>query len=368
MILNQIQLVNYRNYKNVSVEFHKKFNVITGLNGEGKTNLIDAIYYLGLTRSFFFNTDTHNYNHGTEFFRLVGQFKHGRKKEQVVAKVQKKNPKVFERNSKKYDKLVDHIGLIPIVMIAPKDQGLITEGSEERRRFINATISQLDNIYLRNLIEYRYILKQRNELLKSTPFSRIPDPALMDIYDEKLVRTGHYIFAKRQEYLEYMSPIFFDKYKSISQEKEACEFRYKSKLIEQDFAQLLIENREKDRAMQRTSVGIHKDDISFFNEDNMIKHVGSQGQQKSFILALKLAQFELIRSKTNEKPIILLDDIFDKLDSTRVLQLIKLLKEQNLGQIFITDTEKDRLKTIFKELNYNFSLFEVADQSVTNIE
>ncbi len=364
MILRDLQIVNYKNYEDVHIEFHHKFNVITGLNGQGKTNLIDAIYYLGLTRSFFFNVDTHNYRHGIDFFRLVGTFEIADKKEKIVAKVKKRTAKVFERNSKKYEKLVDHIGFAPIVMIAPKDQSLISEGSEERRKLIDSTISQLDAAYLRHLIEYKYVLKQRNQLLKNHAAHQRIDLSLLDIYDQKLVENGQYIFQKRKEYLDFMSPIFLEKYKMISDHQENCLFQYKSKLHETDFATLLKDSREKDKILGRTSTGIHKDDIVFFNEDNMIKHVGSQGQQKSFILALKLAQFQLILNQTNRKPIILLDDIFDKLDSKRVLQLIHLLHDQDLGQIFITDTEINRLKSIFEELNYAFSLFEVKENQV----
>lgn len=364
MILNHLQIINYKNYEEVQVDFHVKFNVITGLNGQGKTNLIDAIYYLGLTRSFFFNVDTHNYRHDTDFFRLVGKFSKKDKPETIVAKVKKRTPKVFERNTKKYEKLINHIGFAPIVMIAPKDQALISEGSEERRKLIDSTISQLDKDYLHHLMQYRYVLKQRNQLLKDYTKHRNIDLSLLDIYDQKLVDAGNYIYLKRKEYLNYMSPIFMEKYQIISNQQESCLFEYKSKLHEFSFKEILENAREKDKILGRTSSGIHKDDLVFFNEENMIKHVGSQGQQKSFILALKLAQFQLILNETDQKPIILLDDIFDKLDSQRVLQLIHLLQNQDLGQIFITDTENERLKSIFEELNYSFSLFEVKENKV----
>ncbi len=364
MQITKLQIVNYKNYEDVHCSFHPKFNVITGLNGQGKTNLIDAIYYLGLTRSYFHHNDTHNYRHDTDFIRMVGHFTQENKSWDVVAKLKKRSSKVFEKNKKKYDKLSEHIGLIPTVMIAPKDQQLIYEGSEERRRFLNATISQLDQEYLRQLMEYNYVLKQRNQLLKDYGKYRKLDYALLDIYDQNLAESGSYIHHKRVELIEKMQPIFQHMYAKISGNKEICAISYKTKLGDRTLLDMLKETREKDFILQRTSVGIHKDDLSFFNEENMIRYVGSQGQQKSFVLALKLTQYSLLKQAKNTNPIVLLDDIFDKLDGKRVMQLIKLLQEVEIGQVFITDTEKDRLKSIFEELKYDFALLEVKDNQV----
>ncbi len=364
MELTKLHIVNYKNYGEVHCDFHRHFNLITGLNGKGKTNLIDAIYYLGLTRSYFNHSDTHNFKHDTDFMRIAGNFVSGKKKVSIAAKIKKKSPKVFEKNKKKYEKLADHIGLIPTVMIAPKDQQLIYEGSEERRRFIDSTISQLDSTYLQHLIEYNYVLRQRNQLLKDYGKNRSLDLSLLDIYDKSLVEHGNYIHAKRTEMILEMTPVFHEMYSKISGNSEVCDIQYKSKLTDQPFAELLLESREKDKILQRTSTGVHKDDIKFFNEENMIRYVGSQGQQKSFILALKLSQYEILHLRQNEKPIILLDDIFDKLDGNRVMHLISLLKDIDIGQVFITDTELNRLRLIFEELKYDFSLFEVKDDNV----
>lgn len=366
MILSELHIVNYKNYKDVHIAFHPVFNVVTGLNGQGKTNLIDSIYYLGLTRSYFFSVDTHNYRHETDFFRIQGDFKLKQKKNKIVVKSQKKAAKIIERNNKKYSKLVEHIGKVPVVMIAPKDQGLIVEGSEERRKLVDSTISQLDDKYLNALIEYKYVLRQRNQLLKDFN-GRLLDEPLLNIYDKKMVESGKVIFDKRTEYLELMKVDFESLYSRISGDKEKCSFKYKSKLKDNSFEDLLKTARQKDLIMQRSTVGVHKDDIVFYNGSKPIKYIGSQGQQKSFILALKLAQVELIHNQTGDYPILLLDDIFDKLDSSRVMQLIELLNDFHQGQIFITDTEKDRLKIIFKELKFDFNLYEVIDGQVNKV-
>jgi DNA replication and repair protein RecF len=367
MQITKLQIVNFKNYENVQCDFHPKFNLITGLNGEGKTNLIDAVYYLGLTRSYFNHNDTHNFRHETDVMRIAGVFDNEAKKLEIAAKLRKRKDKSFEKNKKKYDKLSEHIGLIPTVMIAPKDQQLIYEGSEERRRFLNSTISQIDKTYLSHLMEYNYVLRQRNQLLKDYGKYRQLDTSLLDIYDKNLVGAGSYIYEKRKEIVELLVPIFKDMYGKISGHSEVCDIKYRSKLAEKGFSELLAEAREKDKIMQRSTVGVHKDDLKFFNEENAIRYVGSQGQQKSFVLALKLTQYMLLKKFKEMKPIVLLDDIFDKLDGRRVMYLIQLLQEIEIGQVFITDTELDRLKLIFEELNYDFDLFEVKDNLVNKI-
>lgn len=367
MEITKLHIVNYKNYEDVRCAFHPKFNLITGLNGKGKTNLIDSIYYLGLTRSYFNHNDTHNYRHETDFIRIAGNFVQDGKTLEIVAKLKKRSSKVFEKNKKKYDKLSEHIGLIPTVMIAPKDQQLIYEGSEERRRFLNSTISQLDKEYLKQLMEYNYVLRQRNQLLKDYGKNRQLDHSLLDIYDKNLVSAGEYIFKKREEMVKKMTPVFHEIYGKISGHSEVCDIKYKSKLSENSLEELLRYSREKDLLMQRSTVGIHKDDIKFFNEENMIRYVGSQGQQKSFVLSLKLCQYMMLKELKETKPIVLLDDIFDKLDGNRVMHLIRLLQEIEIGQVFITDTEVDRLRLIFEELKYEFSLFEVKEEGVMNL-
>lgn len=364
--LTKLHITNYKNYDNLMIDFHPAFNIITGANGAGKTNLIDSIHYLGLARSYFQHRDLYTFRQGTKICRLAGHFIRTDKVVQYVIKLQKAQAKIVERNSKKYEKLVDHIGQIPVVMIAPKDQLLISEGSEERRKLIDATFSQIDPVYLRHLIQYKYVLKQRNQMLKANKFG-YHDQALLDIYDEQLIQHGEYIFEKRLALLEELSPIFQNKYQLISGARESCSLKYKSKLKTDTFKTLLQANRDKDCVMQRTTVGIHKDDLAFYHAENMIRYVGSQGQQKSYILALKLAVHELIMQHTQIKPIILLDDIFDKLDGTRVRLLLDLLHQQDLGQVFITDTDTHRLNSIFKELNYEHFHYQVEDNKVRRV-
>ncbi len=364
MQITKLQILNFKNYEDVQCDFHPHFNLITGLNGKGKTNLIDAIYYLGLTRSYFNHGDTHNYRHDMDMMRIAGQFKDGKKSFEIAAKLVKRKSKIFEKNKKKYDKLSEHIGVIPTVMIAPKDQQLIYDGSEQRRRFLNSTISQIDKKYLSHLMEYNYVLRQRNQLLKDFGKNRHLDISLLEIYDKNLVLSGTYIHQRRKEVVEEMIPVFKKMYAKISGNSEICDIEYRSKLSDAGLDELLSEAREKDKIMQRTTVGIHKDDLKFFNMENAIRYVGSQGQQKSFVMALKLTQYMMLNKSKKKKPIVLLDDIFDKLDGTRVMFLIRLLQEIEIGQVFITDTELDRLKLIFEELKYDFALFEVKEDKV----
>lgn len=315
----------------------------------GKTNLLDAVYYLCMGKSYFVNNDSHISLHGSEFFRLEGHFKRDSKSEKIVAKVLPRKKKELERNGVAYAKLSEHVGLLPVVIIIPDDTLLATEGSEERRRFLDNTISQLDPVYLRHLIQYQKVLRQRNAALKKMGENGRFQESLLEIYDHQLLEPGQYIFEKRTTFVKDFEPLLAQTYQLISDEAETAGCRYRSPLQkEPDLLELLKEAREKDRILQRTTTGLHRDDLIFQLDGFPLKRFASQGQLKSYILALKLAQYEVIKTHTRQAPLLLLDDIFDKLDEHRVQQLITLLQEGDYGQIFITDTDEKRVSQILE--------------------
>lgn len=364
MLLNNIHIVNYRNLKDLRTEFHPRLNIINGRNGMGKTNILDSIYYLSITKSYFQSSDVHNIYTGQSFSRMVGEFMKDEQKMAIVVKLQSGKSKIIENSLKKYEKASDHVGCIPIVMMAPKDQELIYEGSKSRRAFLNNTICQLDETYMRHLQKYNHFLKQRNAYLKQYDRRNGIDKALIDIYNSELVQASLYIFKKRKETIEELAASFEPLYEEISQNAEQVKIDYKSQLFEKDLALLLEENLEKDCILKRTTVGIHKDDIRFFFGDSNLKSKASQGQQKSFVLALKLSQYQVLADAFQYKPIILLDDIFDKLDQHRVRHLIQLLMKKGLGQVFITDTDEQRLEGIMQELTYGFNHYIIEDGAI----
>jgi DNA replication and repair protein RecF len=343
--LTTLILTNFKNYQSQKLQFSQKLNCLTGLNGMGKTNVLDAVYYLCMCKSHFSTNDTHLVLQGEDFLRLEGDFNLGEaKKTKIVAKVQPRKLKIFEHDGVAYDKLSEHIGKIPVVMITPDDTALVTEGSEERRRLMDNTLSQLDQSYLHNLLIYNKVLEQRNALLKQFAQTHSFNTQLLDVYDEQLIAPANYIFQQRTLFIDWLAPVFQEYYKTISGDREQPLCSYQSKLQETDFQQLLLENREKDRILHRTSAGIHRDDLVFtFQDGNPAKRFASQGQLKSFLLAIKLAQYEVLRQRTGKKPLLLLDDIFDKLDMERVQHLLSLLANESFGQLFITDTQADRI-------------------------
>ena len=292
--------------------------------------------------------------HSEGFFRLDGTFNRLKKKENIVVKYLSGKPKIIERNQVPYSRISEHIGLLPVVMIAPNDTQLAMEGSEERRRFWNATLSQLDQEYLRHLMNYNKILSQRNAYLKSKEAVKY---SLLDIYDQQLLAPATYILEKRKEFTEILIPIFQNYYKKISSDQETVNIEYKSKLIETNFETLLKESREKDRILQRTTTGIHRDDWTFTFNNFPVKKFASQGQLKSYVLAIKLAQYDLLKEQKQIQPVLLLDDIFDKLDHTRVSQLLELLVQSDFGQVFITDTDKNRITAIVESFNVDYRKF-----------
>lgn len=359
MHLKTLNLINYKNFKNQTFEFNSKVNCFVGSNGVGKTNILDAIYHLSFGKSYFNPIASQNIKHGEDFFVVDGRYSKDLKEEKIIVSLKKGGKKVIKRNSKSYNRFSDHIGLLPLVIISPIDRDLITEGSDLRRKFIDGVISQNDKIYLDQIIRYNKILFQRNSLLKQFYLSRTFDHDTIEIYDEQLSKIGNLIFNKRKEFLELFSPIFFEKYSIISNNKEKVNLNYKSKLKNHRLQDLLISNIEKDKVLQYTSVGTHKDDIEFLIGNYPIKKFGSQGQQKSFLIALKLAQYEVLKAKSGNSPILLLDDIFDKLDSKRVKQIIKMVNDSNFGQLFISDTDAKRTENVVKSAHDNYEIFKL---------
>jgi len=366
MFLQKLILINFKNYENTEIEFSPDINCFIGNNGVGKTNLLDAIYYLSLCKSYFTSIDTQNILYNREFFTIQGVYELKGEKEDIYCGVVKNKKKVFRRNKKEYDRLADHIGLIPVVMISPFDSSLVLEGSEERRNFINSVISQYDHEYLHNLLRYNKALQQRNKLLKDFAVQGKIDKDVLSIYDEQLINNGTPIYKIRQQFIDQFLPVFNDYYKLIAGHEKA-ELIYRSQLQTHSMKKLLDQSLTKDIALEYTTAGIHKDDLQMQLNGHPLKISGSQGQQKTFLTALKFAQFDFLKKINQVKPILLLDDIFDKFDSHRVEQIIRLVAKENFGQIFITDTNKVRLDEILKKIDSDHRIFMVNNGEVIKI-
>jgi DNA replication and repair protein RecF len=357
MYLKTISLFNYKNFSEADFEFDIKINCFVGKNGIGKTNVLDAIYHLSYGKSYFNPLAVQNIKHGEEFFVIDGEFEKNERTEQIVCSLKKSQKKILKRNGKQYEKFSDHIGFIPLVIISPADRDLIVEGSETRRKFIDSVISQLDSNYLRELIQYQKILNQRNALLKYFALNHVFENDTLSIYNEQLNDLGQRIFEKRKQFLEDFIPIFNKHHQAITGSEETVQLVYESQLYEKNLLTLLQDNINKDRALHYTSVGVHKDDLSFEIDNYPIKKFGSQGQQKSFLIALKLAQFEFVKKQSGVKPILLFDDIFDKLDETRVEKIIEMVNNDIFGQLFISDTHPERTENIVKSTHQTYKIF-----------
>ncbi|MCX6251172.1 MAG: DNA replication and repair protein RecF [Bacteroidetes bacterium] len=362
MYLKQLTLTNFKNYSQASFTFSEKINCFIGNNGVGKTNLLDAIHYLSFCKSYFNPVDTQNIRHGEDFFALHGTYVRKENLGELVECIQKRNHrKKFLINRKEYDRLADHIGNIPLVMISPYDSDLINDGSEIRRKYIDSVISQFDKLYLDDLINYHKALFQRNALLKSFADNHRFDPISVETWDEQLVKFGMTIFEKRKLFLEHFIPVFQHFFRYISCGDESVDIIYQSQLLEGDFRELLSRALSRDKAAQFSTTGIHKDDLELLISGYPVKKFGSQGQQKSFVIGIRLAQFEYTQKVKGYKPLILLDDVFDKLDDLRVEQLVKLVSENSFGQIFITDTQEDRVKKIVNTIDINHKIFRITN-------
>lgn len=357
MYLKNLSLLNYKNITEANFEFDAKINCFVGKNGIGKTNVLDAIYHLSYGKSYFNPLAVQNIKHGEEFFVIDGTFEKNDRTEQIVCSLKKGQKKVLKKNGKAYEKFSEHIGFIPLVIISPSDNDLIVEGSETRRKFIDSVISQLDPTYLQQLISYQKVVAQRNALLKYFALNHTFDKDTLGIYNEQLNALGHAIFEKRKQFLNDFIPIFNMHHHAITNSAEEVTLVYESQLHEKDLITLLDENLSRDRVLQYTSVGIHKDDLSFEIDNHPIKKFGSQGQQKSFLIALKLAQFDFIKKQSGVLPILLFDDIFDKLDETRVSKIVEMVNDKVFGQIFISDTHPERTETIVKSTHQSYRIF-----------
>ena len=357
MILKSITLTNYKSFSSKTIKLDNNINCFIGPNGVGKSNILDAIYHLSFGKSYFNPISSQNVKHGEDFFAIKGSYLKNEKEETIIINFKKNDKKVIKRNNKKYEKFSDHIGLLPLVIISPSDRNLIAEGSEIRRRFLDSVISQSDKSYLDNIINYNKVLSQRNSLLKLFYKNKNIDINTIEVYDSQLEVIGESIFEKRKLFLKDFVPVFKDKYKSISNDNEEVDITYRTDLESEKLSILLKNSLEKDMFLQYTSKGIHKDDLIFNINNYSVKKFGSQGQQKSLLIALKLAQFDFLKNQTNNNPILLLDDIFDKLDKNRVKQIINLVSANDFGQIFISDTDEERTKESIKEITNSNSIF-----------
>lgn len=359
MFLKELSLTNYKNFESLKFSFETKIICFVGLNGVGKTNILDSIYHLSYTKSYFNPIPSQNIKHGESFFFISGKYIIDDKEENIIISLKRGDKKRIKRNNKLYKKFSNHIGHIPLVIISPDDRNLIIEGSETRRKFIDGIISQTDKEYLNNLIDYNKTLKQRNALLKMFYDNSENIIKTIDIFDKQLSSDAQKIYEKRIKFLSEFIPIFKTRYKELSNDKENVEIKHKSDIsANQNLYKLLKKNLEKDLRFQYTTTGIHKDDLNLNLDNFPIKKYGSQGQQKTFLIALKLAQFDYL-SKLDSNPILLLDDIFDKLDDTRVKQIISLVNEEKFNQIFISDTNKKRSENIIKKVNKSYKIFEI---------
>ena len=364
LTLDSIKLTQFRNYAFTSLHFHHHVNALTGMNGMGKTNVLDAIYYLCLGKSYFTSSDKNIIKQETDFFRIEASIDLKERTEKVVIKSKAGSRKEIEIAGKKVERISDHVGRFPCVIIAPDDVQMMLDGSEERRNFLNNTIVQTEKDYLEDLLLYNALLKRRNMVLKSFSDQKRVDDLLLESISSAMYAPGQRIHERRKLYTEQMMPVFADIYREISNDREKCNIRYESQLSMDSLHNLFAKNKDKDLILSRTTQGIHKDDLIFTMNDEPLRNYASQGQLKSFVLALKLTQYHLLQLHTGMPPILLLDDIFDKLDPYRVHQLLAMLIQKDYGQLFITDTQPDRIIKILQEIGTDYYNFHVDNGSV----
>lgn len=381
MILQSLNILNYRNIREASLEFSPKLNCFVGLNGQGKTNVLDAIYLLSFTKSAFTSQDSLNITHGEEMAMVQGVYREASPQPSPEGKgdwsftiscgLRKGVKKQFRKDKKDYPRLIDHIGLIPLVMVCPADHQLIEEGSDERRRFMDVVIGQQNRKYLDSLTQYNALLKQRNALLKQYSDAATPPDDLLEVLEWQMVEPAEYIFKARTDFFREFEPYFQEVYKVISGSAEMPVLVYQSQLQDRDLREAYVRTRQRDLILGWTSQGIHKDDLEMKLGEFPLKQVGSQGQQRTFVLAMKLAQALYLgesgirNQESRQKPILLLDDIFDRLDSERVERIVEMVQSDDFGQIFITDTDRQHLTDILKP-NENAKIFHVEGGVIKN--
>lgn len=361
MHLNSLSIINYKNLSEAELIFSPKINCFIGNNGMGKTNVLDAIYFLSFCKSHSNSIDSQNIKHNSEFCLLHGKYLLNENLEDIYCGMKLRQKKQFKRNKKEYERLSDHIGLLPLVLVSPHDSFLISEGSDERRKFIDGVISQYNKSYLNQLLQYNNALKQRNALLKS---EKGVDDSLLDIWEDQMALFGTYIYEQRRLFIDEFVPIFQNFYTHISGGNELISLSYHSQHQEHDIKSRMIATRDRDLLLGYSTQGIHKDELEMMLDNYPIKRVGSQGQNKTYLISLKLAQFDFLKRAHKFPPLLLLDDIFDKLDSTRVKKIVELVSGETFGQIFITDTNREHLDQILLQLNQESKIFNLENGEI----
>lgn len=363
MNLLKLQLVNFKNYAETTVEFSSRINVLVGENGSGKTNLLDAIYFLAFTKGAFQNTDSFHIRAGNDYLVLKGQFQIGEKLNEIMCALQTGARKAVRENGVEYQKLNEHIGKYPVVLMDPSNIEIINGGSEIRRKFIDGIICQLDRPYLDNLMQYSQLIKQRNALLRIFNETGKTDWDALESYDHGIIEVGNPVYQKRKSFVRDFVPIFQHYFNFLVGDKEATAIQYNSDLHQQPFAEGLTKTRKRDLLLSRTSFGIHRDDYEFLLGAFDLKRYGSQGQQKSFVIALKLAQWRILKDQKAFKPILLMDDIFDKLDDFRIERLLELIKNE-FGQLFITDARPERTQSLLNSIDVSAQVFKISNGTI----
>ncbi|MEG2276325.1 MAG: DNA replication/repair protein RecF [Odoribacter sp.] len=367
MVLNELNMINFKNIEEATLSFSSGFNCFVGNNGVGKTNVLDAIYHLSMCKSYFNLPDLQNIRHGEPFFVVQGKYDQDGEEIEVYCGVKRGQKKIFKKNQKVYDKLSEHIGLLPLVMVSPEDMVLIDGGSEERRKLIDGIISQCDRNYLYQLIRYNKALVQRNSLLKSTA-GQFLDAEMLEIWNEQLAECGEVIMQRRTAFLAEFRPVFQAYYELLSLGREEVALEYKCSVGTEDLLSCLRAAVGRDRALTYTTVGIHRDDLLLSIGEYAVKKIGSQGQKKTFLIALKLAQYAWLYRTNGVRPLLLLDDIFDKLDADRVSRIVQIVGGEMFGQVFMTDTNREHIDDILKTQQVDYQLFTVAGGVVSKGE
>ena len=363
-VLEKIVISDFRNIRLQELEFSPNVNCISGNNGEGKTNLLDAIYYLSMTKSAFASSDKFNFRHGTEEFSLAGTYRmENGLSSRFALKMTSKGEKKVRRDDKPYQKVSEHVGVLPIVMVSPADISMVSESGEERRRFVNAVLSQMDREYMSALQQYNRLLLQRNRMLKDMDIDR----ALLEVIDMRMSMLAEPIYQARKRFVEELKPIVAEYYKALSGGSELVDIEYESELSKAGLDQILAASFDKDRVLKYTSAGIQRDDFSFTMNGHPIRRYGSQGQQKSFLVSLKFAQYEIMKKNYGFAPVLLLDDVFDKLDMGRISNLLQMVASNDFGQIFITDSNKVRMSVIVDKLTQDRAYFETVSGTFSKI-
>lgn len=355
MYLKKLVLINFKNIAQAEITLSERLNCFVGDNGAGKTNVLDAVYYLSMSKSALTMTDGQSVRHGEDFFVVEGTYAgDSGSNDTVNCSFLRRSGKVLKLNGKEYDRMADHVGRFPVVMVSPQDSVLITDAAEERRRYLNAFLSQLDRDYLASLMRYKAVLAERNRFLKSSS-----DEQMLQIYDMQLADHAARIYERRRDIIERLRPLVAEFYRQLSGDREQVEIEYRSELASASMGELLLASRERDIVNGFTTSGVHRDDMSLRIGGYPLRKYGSQGQQKSFLMSLKLAQYRILAEVCGERPLLLLDDLFDKLDTSRVENLLTLVAGDDFGQIFITDCNRSRLETILSRAGEKYALFMV---------